>query len=75
MTLEQILEIHGKNVVNWIISSVIYAVGCIPLLFVFIGIPLLLALGVCAVVFPIMGAIKANDGVAWKYPLAITFLK
>jgi hypothetical protein len=68
------LDAHGKMVVNWIISAVIYAILCGLLVFVVIGIPLLLALFVIGIVFPIIGAIKANDGVLWNYPLTITFL-
>jgi uncharacterized Tic20 family protein len=69
------LDAHGKNVVNWIISEIIYLMVSVLLVFVVIGIPLLIALGVCGIVFPILGAIKANNGEVWKYPLAITFLK
>jgi uncharacterized protein len=39
----------------------------------FIGLPMLLTLIVVAIVFPIIGAIKANDGEVWKYPLSIPF--
>jgi uncharacterized Tic20 family protein len=41
---------------------------------VLIGIPLLWALLVVGIIFPIIGGIKANDGVLWKYPLSISFL-
>jgi uncharacterized Tic20 family protein len=68
------LDAHGKNVVNWIISEIIYAVACVLLVFVLVGIPLLIALGVLGVVFPVVGGIKANNGEVWKYPLAISFL-
>jgi hypothetical protein len=69
------IDAHGKNVVNWIISEIIYAIVCVLLVFVLIGIPLLIALGVCGIVFAILGAVKANNGEVWQYPLAITFLK
>jgi len=69
-----ILDVHGKNVVNWIISKLLYLVACFLLIFVLIGIPLLIVLAVLSVVFPIIGAIKANKGEVWKYPLTITFL-
>jgi uncharacterized Tic20 family protein len=69
------IDTHGKNAVNWIISAIIYAVVGVILVFVIIGIPLLIALGVVGVIFPIVAAIKANNGEVWKYPLAITFLK
>ncbi len=68
------IDAHGKVVVNWIISGLIYAIACCVLIIVLIGIPLLLALGIIAIIFPIVGAIKANEGVVWKYPLTITFL-
>jgi uncharacterized Tic20 family protein len=68
------IDVHGKNAVNWIISAVIYAAGCLILVFVFIGIPLLIALLALFVIFPIVAGIKANQGEVWKYPMAITFL-
>jgi hypothetical protein len=69
------LDAHGKNVVNWLISLVIYLAMSSVLIIVVIGIALLVVLGVLAVVFPIIGAIKANNGESWKYPLTISFLK
>jgi uncharacterized Tic20 family protein len=69
------IDVHGKNAVNWIISALIYFVCCIPLFFVIIGIPLVIALMVLNIVFPIIAGIKANNGEVWKYPLAITFFK
>ncbi len=67
------LDRHGKNAVNWIISSFIYAIVSGLLCLVFIGIPLVLALIVMNIVFPIIAAMKANEGRVWKYPLAIPF--
>jgi uncharacterized protein len=67
------IDVHGKIVVNWIISLIIYAVVCLILAFLIIGIPLLVVLAVLAIVFPIIGGIKANNGEVWKYPLSITF--
>jgi len=69
------LEPHGINVVNWLISCVIYIVVCVILTFVVIGVPLLFLLGILGIVFPIIGAIKANSGEVWKYPLTISILK
>jgi uncharacterized Tic20 family protein len=69
------LDVHGKNAVNWILSVILYAVVCVILALAVVGIPLLIALGVVGVVFPIVAAIKANNGEVWKYPLAITFLR
>jgi len=69
------LDAHGKMVVNWMISCVIYSIASVILMLVLIGFLLILGVAVLAVVFPIIGAIKANNGELWKYPLAIRFLK
>ena len=69
------LDAHGKMVVNFMISSVIYGIVCLVLSLVVIGILGLLALAVMGIVFPIIGAVKANNGELWEYPLTIKFLK
>ena len=69
----EIIDRHGRIVVNWIITEVILAIVFALLIFVLIGIPLLVALGVVGVVFPIIGAVKANNGEVWPYPCSIRF--
>jgi len=69
------LDAHGKMVVNWLISSLIYFVVSLVLAIVLIGILGLVALGIMSIVFPIIGGIKANNGELWEYPLTIKFLK
>jgi uncharacterized Tic20 family protein len=69
------IDAHGKIVVNWIISSILYGAISFLLTFVLIGFPLLILLYVLGIVFPIIGGIKANNGVTWKYPLTINFLR
>jgi uncharacterized Tic20 family protein len=69
------IDAHGKVVVNWLISAFIYAVICVVLSVIVIGIPLMFVLGVLTIIFPIIGGIKANEGQLWKYPLSIEFLK
>ncbi|MBA3710789.1 MAG: protein kinase [Planctomycetes bacterium] len=68
------IDAHGRNVINWIISHVLYAVMFVALCFVLIGIPLFVVLAICAVVFPLVGAVRASRGVVWSYPLTIPFL-
>jgi uncharacterized Tic20 family protein len=68
------LDEHGRNAANWIISSIIYFAICAILVLVIIGLPMLIGLMVCNLVFPIIAAGKAGDGEAWKYPFAIEFL-
>ena len=69
------IDAHGKVVVNWIISLTIYLVISGILCLLLIGIPMVFALLLLAVIFPIIGGIKANSGELWKYPLSIQFLK
>jgi len=69
------LDAHGKMVANWLISSLIYLAVSLVLTLVLIGILGFIAVGIMSVVFPIIGAIKANNGELWEYPLTIKFLK
>lgn len=71
------LDAHGKMITNWIISSIIYWAISVVLLFVFlIGLIPMIGLMIAGIVFPIIGAIKANNnGELWEYPLTIKFLK
>ena len=71
----EIIDRHGKIVTNWIISGIIYGFVSFLLVALVIGIPMLAALGVVAIVFPIIGGIKANNGEVWPYPLSIKFFK
>lgn len=71
----QIIDKHGKIVLNWILSEFIYGFVCGLLCFVIIGFFLMPVLVVLAIVFPIIGGIKANSGEIWPYPLSINFCK
>jgi hypothetical protein len=71
----EIIDKHGKIVLNWILSVLIYSIVSGLLCFVIIGFLLLPLLGLLAVVFPIVGGIKANSGELWPYPLSINFCK
>src|SRR5690606_20121286 len=64
---------QSKVVMNWVFSSFIYAIVGIILCFIVIGIPMLILLFICSIVFTIMGAMDANKGVIKNYPLAIKF--
>lgn len=69
------LDAHGKMVANWMISSVIYTFASILLMFVLVGFLTIFAVLLMGIIFPIVGAIKANNGELWEYPLTIKFLK
>jgi uncharacterized Tic20 family protein len=71
----ELIDRHGRIVVNWVITEAILAIVFVLLCLTLIGIPLLMALAVAGIVFPIMGAVKANNGEAWPYPCSMKFLK
>lgn len=66
---------QGKEAMNFQISLTIYAIVAAILIFVLIGIPLLFVLGIGWLVLMIMAAIKANEGVSYRYPLTLRFIK
>jgi uncharacterized Tic20 family protein len=53
----------------------IYAINCTKLKLVFIGIILLPIVVIANIVYTIIAAIKANEGVIYEYPFSIRFLK
>lgn len=69
------VDAHGKMVLNFILSSLLYGLVCFALSFVLIGIPMLFALSIACIVLPIIGGIKANNGILWQYPGVISFVK
>ena len=71
----QNVDRHGKNIVNFMISMIIYFAIAGILCFVLIGIPILIVLAILDFVFIIVAAIKANNGEYWKYPFSIEFIK
>lgn len=67
------VHLHGLIIFNWMLSATIYFVGCIILSVIIIGIPLMIILGILALIFTIIGAVRANDGKYWPYPMSIDF--
>ena len=64
---------HAHVVLNWIVTSLVYALICFILTFVLIGILGFIALGIVTIIFSIVGGLKANEGKVWEYPG--TFIK
>lgn len=62
---------NAREALNFHLSMLLYALCCIPLTFVLIGIPLLIALGLASLVLAIVAALKASDGGCYRYPLTI----
>ena len=66
---------QGKEAVNFQISVLAYAIVAGLLCFACIGFGLLVVVYILDVVFLVIAAIKANDGVHYRYPLTIRFVK
>ncbi len=66
---------HGLMIINWLLSSLLYGLIGGILSMALIGIPILVALFVVIIVFPIVGGMKASSGEFWRYPLTISFFE
>lgn len=65
------MDVHGRNVADWIVASTFYHILFGVLCVVLVGIPFLILTVVLSIVFPIIGAVKASQGVAWRYPMTM----
>ena len=70
-----LVDQHGKNVLNWQITYLICFTVSVSLIIVFVGFLLVPVVIILGIAFPIIGAVKANEGTMWKYPLSIPFFK
>lgn len=69
------MDSHGKNIINFQLSLIVYCIICVPLILLFgLGILGFIALGIIAIVFPVVNAIKASNGETPKYPLSFNFI-
>ena len=68
------VDVHGKAVLNFQISMTIWVLIAVFLIFLVIGFPILIVLGILQIVFVIIGTLKADQGILYKYPLSITFI-
>lgn len=73
--LHPFIDEHGKEAVNFQLTMLIAIIICVPLIFVIIGLPLLIMIGILSVVMPIIGGIKASHGDRYEYPLSIRFIR
>jgi len=65
---------QAKEVLNFHISTLIYAIVAALSVLIGIGLLLLPALGVFFLIVTIIGAIRAYEGTAYRYPLCIRFI-
>jgi uncharacterized protein len=68
------INAQGRELLNFQLSILIYALVCVPLCFVLIGIPLLILVGLASLVLTIIGLVKATEGKIYRFPLTIRML-
>lgn len=66
------LNDQGKEVLNFQICMLAIAIACI---LTCVGVILVLPLAIAALVFGIIGAVKANEGLTYRYPLNFRLIK
>lgn len=66
---------QGKESLNFQITVTIAAVVALILIVAVIGGFLLPLVGIAALIFTVIGGIKANDGVTYRYPFALRLIK
>jgi len=69
-----LVDDQGKEAVNFQISITIYLIVSAILVVVIIGIFLLIAVAIFNLVVIIIAAMKANEGIAYRYPMCIRFI-
>jgi len=69
------IDACGKEALNFQISMLIYFTVAITSCFIFIGFLLIPVLMVVHILFPILAAIKVQEGKMYQYPYIIRFLK
>lgn len=68
------MDEHGKSILNFQISIFIYALLCIPAIFLLgLGILGLITIAILAFVLPIVNAVKASNGEKPNYYISIPF--
>jgi uncharacterized protein len=70
-----LVDDQGKEALNFQISITVYILLSVLLIFVVIGIPLLIIIGIFSLIMTVIGAINANDGNKYRYPFTIKFIK
>lgn len=66
---------QAKEALNWSITAIIgYFVGVV-LTFIVIGVVVMMVVGICHVVFCIMGALATSKGKPFRAPFAVRLIK
>lgn len=66
---------QAKESLNFQISVVIWAIISLVACLIVVGIFMFIALGICAILMPIIAACSAAGGTDYRYPLIFRFVK
>ncbi|MFJ7725707.1 DUF4870 domain-containing protein [Neobacillus sp. NPDC097160] len=69
------IDYHGKEYFNFFISYFVYSIVAGILTIVIIGIFLLWALGIAALIFSIIAAVRAYEGEEYQFPWIFRLIK
>ncbi|MBI1890153.1 MAG: DUF4870 domain-containing protein [Burkholderiales bacterium] len=69
------IQDQAKEALNWSITAMIGYVAGVILMVVLIGAIVMLAVGICHLVFSIMGAIAVSKGQNFRVPFALRLIK
>nr|WP_298146972.1 DUF4870 domain-containing protein [uncultured Pseudomonas sp.] len=73
--LDPFVDDQGKEALNFQISVTLAVALCFLLMVVLIGFPLMMLVGIAALVLTIIAGIKANEGQVYRYPFALRLIK
>jgi len=66
---------QSKEALNWSITAIIGYCAGIILTFILIGVLVIFAVGICHLVFCILGAVAGSSGKPFRVPFAIRLVK
>jgi uncharacterized protein len=69
------VKINGRNSLNFELSILLYVVLAVPLCFIVVGIPIVVALITMKVICLIIASVRASKGELFTYPLMIPFIQ
>ncbi len=70
-----LVDREGKESLNFQISMSIYAIVSFLFIVLFIGIPMLVIVGLVDLILTIVATVKTANGESYVYPLTIRFLR
>lgn len=65
---------NAREALNFHLSVYFYALVCLPLVLVVIGVPLIALLGIAAAILAIIASVRSSDGSPYRYPLTIRLI-